>query len=166
MKVRIKAVVVVGNPKLGSRTREAGEIVARAVGADEIEIIEVAGLGPGLLGWGDPAVAEAKKKVQAADVAVIASPTFKATYSGLLKLSLDQFEGRIGMAGVLAIPLMLGAGPTHALAPDILLKPVLSEIGATCPTPGIYLLDSEYRESATLAQWIEQWAPVIAKFLR
>jgi len=166
METGIRAVVVVGNPRPASRTREAAQIVARSVGADELEVIEVSELGPGLLGWGDPAVAEAKKKVQAADLAVIASPTFKATYTGLLKLFLEQFEGRTGMAGVLAIPMMLGAGPTHALAPDILLKPVLSEIGATCPTQGLYLLDSDYRESVTLNEWVEQWAPVIANCLR
>jgi len=166
MEASIKAAVVVGNPKPSSRTGEAAQIVARAVGAGEIEVIEVSELGAGLLGWGDPAVAEAKKKVQAADLAVIASPTFKATYTGLLKLFLDQFEGRTGMAGVLAIPMMLGAGPAHALAADILLKPVLSELGAICPTQGLYLLDSDYRESSTLTQWIEQWAPVIAKCLR
>ena len=42
---------------------------------------------------------------------------------------------------MVAVPLMLGAGPGHALAPDLLLKPVLVELGATTPTKGLYLID-------------------------
>ena len=37
---------------------------------------------------------------------------------------------------------MLGAGPTHALAPELSLRPVLFEIGASVPTRSLYLLDS------------------------
>ncbi|SHN47934.1 NADPH-dependent FMN reductase [Cryptosporangium aurantiacum] len=157
----MKAVAVVGNPKRASRTAEAAQIVARALGAESVELIELTELGPALLGWGDPAVAEAKEKVKDADLAVIASPTYKATYTGLLKLFLDHFEGQTGLAGVTAVPLMLGAGEAHALAPDVLLKPVLVEIGATCPTAGLYLLDRDYGESARLRAWLEQWADVV-----
>ncbi|SNQ48574.1 NADPH-dependent FMN reductase [Frankia canadensis] len=156
----MKAVAVVGNPRPASRTADAAQILARALGSESVELIELAELGAGLLGWGDPAVAEARQKVRDADLAVIASPTFKATYSGLLKLFLDQFEGQSGMAGLTVIPLMLGAGEAHALAPDLLLKPVLVELGATCPTAGLYLLDSDYAEGARLQGWLQQWAAV------
>jgi len=159
----MKAVAVVGNPKLASRTADAAQILAHALGADPVELIELAPLGTGLLGWGDPAVAAAKQKVKDADLAVIASPTFKATYSGLLKLFLDQFEGQAGMAGLTVVPLMLGAGEAHALAPDLLLKPVLVELGATCPTAGLYLLDSDYAEGTRLQGWLEHWADVIRR---
>ena len=43
-----------------------------------------------------------------ADLVVVASPTYKATYTGLLKLFLDRFAGGTGLRGV-AVPLMLGA---------------------------------------------------------
>jgi FMN reductase len=49
---------------------------------------------------------------------------------------------------------MLGAGPAHALAPELLLKPVLVELGATCPTRGLYLLDRSYAEPETYAEWM------------
>jgi FMN reductase len=144
----------VGNPKLGSRTRAAGELLAqRLTGALPTDVIEVAELGPGLLGWGDPAVAQAKATVAAADLLIVASPTYKATYTGLVKLFLDQF-GAGELIGVTAVPLMLGAAPNHALAPELLLKPVLVEIGCTCPTPGLYLLDSAYEDSPPLDAWL------------
>src|SRR5579862_3019226 len=88
----VHVVVVVGNPKIDSRTRHAAELVAeRLTGAAPVACVELAELGPGLLAWGDPAVEAAKQTVRGADLVVFASPTFKATYSGLLKLFLDQF---------------------------------------------------------------------------
>jgi NAD(P)H-dependent FMN reductase/predicted MFS family arabinose efflux permease len=145
--------VVVGNPKPRSRTHEAALAVAEALGgAPPAVVIDVVELGAGLLGWGDPAVSAAVESVQKADVVVVASPTFKATYTGLLKLFLDQVPAD-GLAGVVAVPVMLGAGPGHLLAPDLLLKPVLVELGATCPTKGLYLLDSDYGPGA-LAPWL------------
>ncbi|CAN5403104.1 NAD(P)H-dependent oxidoreductase [soil metagenome] len=157
----MKVVAVVGNPKPNSRTADAARRLAVALGAETVELIDVVTLGPGLLGWGDPAVAAAKKTVQQADLAIIASPTFKATYTGLLKLFLDQFEGGTGLRGVVAIPLMLGAGPDHALAPDLLLKPVLVEIGATCPTKGLYQIDRTYENDPGLEAWLTAWKPVV-----
>jgi FMN reductase len=149
-------VVLVGNPKPRSRTRHAAELlVKRLTGAEPDAVIDVAELGPGLLGWGDPSVAAAKDEVKKAELLVVASPTFKATYTGLLKLFLDQFgAGELG--GLTAVPMMLGAAPHHALAAELSLKPVLVEIGCSCPTPGLYLLDSAYEESPELTAWLER----------
>jgi FMN reductase len=148
-------VVVVGNPKPMSRTRAAAELVAeKLTGVAPQHVIDVVDLGAGLLGWGDPKVAEAKAIVKAADSLVVASPTFKATYTGLLKLFLDQFgAGELGQITTFA--LMLGGSYAHALAPELSLRPVLVEIGASCPAPSLYLLDSEYETSEDLEKWLE-----------
>jgi len=148
-------VVIVGNPKPMSRTRAAAELIAeRLSGSAPTAVIDVVDLGAGLLGWGDPAVAEAKQTVLDADSLVVASPTFKATYTGLLKLFLDQFgQGELG--GITTFPVMLGAGPEHALAPELTLRPVLTEIGASCPAPALYLLQEGYAESEQLKSWLE-----------
>jgi FMN reductase len=148
-------VVVVGNPKPNSRTRAAGELVAeKLTGVAPEHVIEVVELGPGLLGWGDPKVAEAKEIVKSADNLVVASPTFKATYTGLLKLFLDQFgAGELGQ--ITTFPLMLGGSLAHSLAPELTLRPVLVEIGASCPAPSLYLIDSEYETAPELDAWLE-----------
>ncbi|MGW5753981.1 NADPH-dependent FMN reductase [Nocardia rhamnosiphila] len=153
--------VVVGNPKPASRTLSAAVGLATALRPDtEPAVIDLVEFGPGLLSWGDPAVAEAARTVAAAELVVFASPTFKATYTGLLKLFLEQFDGGTGLAGVLAVPLMLGAGPAHALAPDLLLKPVLVELGATTALPGLYLSDRTFAEDGVLDAYAERWRPV------
>ncbi|NAZ86616.1 NADPH-dependent FMN reductase [Kineococcus indalonis] len=157
-----RSAVVVGNPKPASRTLAAAVRAAELLtGAAPDLVVDVTTLGPGLLGRGDEAVRAAVADVASADLAVVASPTYKATYTGLLKLFLDQFAGGEGMRGVTAVPLMLGAGPAHALAADLLLKPVLVELGATCPAPGLYLLDSEGAASPALDAYAQRWGPVL-----
>ena len=154
--------VVVGNPKPASRTRDAATLVATALtGRTPDSVVDVVDLGPGLLGWGDPGVAEAVRTAAGSALLVVASPTFKATYTGLLKLFLDQFATAEGLAGVVAVPVMLGAGPAHALAPELLLKPVLVELGATCPTPGLYLSDATYADDGRIAAFADRWRPVV-----
>jgi FMN reductase len=156
----MNAVAVVGNPKPASRTRDAAERLAAALEL-ECEVVEVVSLGVGLLGRGDPSVAAAIERVKAADIVIAASPTFKGTYTGLLKVFLDQFPTATGLAGQVALPLMLGAGPAHALAPELTLKPVLVELGATCPAQGLYQLDSAYTMDDSLARWVARWGQIV-----
>lgn len=152
----MKTAVVVGNPKAKSRTLDAGVLVMRKLTGREPDlVVDVMDLGAGLLEFGNPAVATQLGKIAQSDVVVFASPTYKATYTGLLKLLLDQFPSD-GLRGVTAFPLMLGAGPAHAMAPDLLLKPVLVELGATCPSAGLYLIDKTYSEDPRLDAWVER----------
>jgi FMN reductase len=146
--------VVVGNPKPASRTLDAATRVAeRLTGRPADVVIDLVDLGAGLLGWGDETVTRAVADVQSASAVVVASPTYKASYTGLLKLFLDQFAAG-SLAGVVAFPVMLGGAWKHALAPDVFLKPVLAELGASCPMPGLYLLDTDYESPAGLDEWI------------
>jgi FMN reductase len=158
------ATVVAGNPKPLSRTLAAGVKLAELItGAAPDNVIDVIALGSGLLGWGDADVAEAVATVKSSDLIIFASPTYKGSYTGVLKLFLDQFETATGLAGSVAVPLMLGAGPGHALAPEFLLKPVLVEIGATVPCQGLYLLDGTADEPESSAKWRDRWAPELLK---
>ena len=146
--------VVAGNPKPASRTLDAATRVATALGGESPEVvIDVVALGAGLLGFGDPGVAAAVEQVRSSPAVVVASPTYKASFTGVLKAFLDQFPGG-GLSGVVAFPLMLGGAWGHSLAPEVFLKPVLVELGATCPVNGLYLLDSDYEGPAELEAWL------------
>lgn len=159
----MKTAVVVGNPKAKSRTLEAGVLVAKKLtGAEPDRVIDVIDLGAGLLGFGDARVNEAVEAVRQSNVVIVASPTFKATYTGLLKLFLDQFPSD-GLAGITAFPVMLGAGPAHLLAPDLLLKPVLVELGAICPAVGLYLIDKSFAEDPRLDAWVARAKPLLPR---
>jgi FMN reductase len=157
----MKTAVVVGNPKANSRTLDAGRLVARRLTSTEPDIIlDLITLGAALLELGNKGVADAIQSIQDAPVVLFCSPTFKATYSGLLKLFLDQIPSD-GLLGITAFPVMLGAGPAHALAPELLLKPVLVELGAVCPAPGLYLIDKTCSEDARLDAWIARTKPLL-----
>ncbi|GCD91385.1 NADPH-dependent FMN reductase [Nocardioides sp. LS1] len=155
-----RVAVVVGNPKPESRTLAAATYVARELtGQDPDLVVDLAVLGTALLDWTDPTVAGLVEEVGDADLVVVASPTYKATYTGLLKLFLDRFATD-GLSGV-AVPLMLGAGPAHALAPELTLRPVLTEIGALVVTPGLYVLDAAHDDPTTYAAWLDRVRPAV-----
>lgn len=157
--------VVVGNPKPQSRTLAAATYVARELGGAEPDlVVDLATLGPAILDWSDPTVSELVEQVGAADLVVVASPTYKGAYTGLLKLFLDRFAGGTGLSGV-AVPLMLGGSPAHALAPELLLRPVLTEIGGTVPGRGLYVVDAQHDDPAAYADWLAATAPVVSALL-
>ncbi|TMR07347.1 NAD(P)H-dependent oxidoreductase [Actinomadura soli] len=133
--------VLVGNPRPASRTALAAVSAARAVShlvGDEAEphVIELAGLAPRLFNRKDPFVAAAVRQVNEADLLIVASPTYKATYTGLLKVFLDQIDTG-ALAGTVALPLLVVGSPAHSLAVEVHLRPLLVELGATVVTPGL-----------------------------
>ncbi|MFS0886244.1 NAD(P)H-dependent oxidoreductase [Aeromicrobium sp. 179-A 4D2 NHS] len=166
MSESIRTAVVVGNPKPASRTLTAATHVARELsGGEPGLVVDLATLGASLLDWGSAEVTELVAKVGGADLVVVASPTYKGTYTGLLKLFLDRFAGGTGLRG-LAVPLLLGAGPGHALAPELTLRPVLTELGATVPGRGLFVLDSQYDDPAAYEPWLETTRPIVHSLVR
>jgi FMN reductase len=161
----IRTVVIVGNPRRASRTRKAAEAVARALIPGDPEVIELADLGALLFDPRADAVVRAVTTVQNADLVVVASPTYKASFTGILKLFLDLLPSE-GLRGVVAIPMMMGGADTHALAPDLLLKPVLVELGATTPSPGLFLRDSQFEDGIAIASYARRWGHAAVRLLQ
>lgn len=164
--------VVVGNPKPQSRTLSAALYVARELAGGQEDgwspdlVVDLATVDPRtLLDWADPGVTDLVKQVGDADLVVLASPTYKAAYTGLLKLFLDRFAGGTGLSG-LAVPLMLGGSPAHSLAPELALRPVLTEIGGTVPGRGLYVVDAQHEDPAAYADWLAATRPIVARYLK
>jgi FMN reductase len=157
--------VVVGNPKPRSRTLEVAAAVADAAagaaglaGATRVTV-DLADFGPSLFDWSSAPVREAVDAVRACSLAVVASPTYKASYTGLLKSFLDWFSST-DLQGVVVVPLMVGAGLQHALVVEVHLRPVLVELGATLPTRGLYVTESQFGEvDAVVAAWLAEAGP-------
>jgi len=157
--------VVVGNPKPGSRTLAAATHLARELAGTEPDlVVDLATLGAELLDWSSLVVADLVERVGAADLVIVASPTYKGSYTGLLKLFLDRFASNTGLVGF-AVPLMLGGAPGHALAPELALRPVLTELGATVPGRGLFVVDSAYDDPAAYATWLATTRPIVASLL-
>ena len=90
-----------------------------------------------LADYDDAAIARAVRAVADADAIVIATPIYKAAYTGLLKAFLDLLP-QDGLAGKLVLPLATGGGHAHTLALDYALRPVLHALGAKQVFTSIY----------------------------
>jgi FMN reductase len=142
----VNVVSLTGNPRPRSRSHElcrtlAAEI-ARALGTSSLADVDLAPLSSRVLDPDDPDARTAVSTVLAADVLVVASPTYKATFSGLLKAFLDRF-GTGALKGIRAVPVLLGGAPDHRLAVDVHFTPLLLELGATVPVRGLFVLEAE-----------------------
>jgi FMN reductase len=82
-------------------------------------------------------VAAALALIAAADAVVVATPVYKASFSGILKTFLDLLP-QDGLAGKLVLPLATGGSQSHMLAIDYALRPVLASLGPRQILPGIY----------------------------
>ena len=156
----MKVTVLVGNPQPQSRTRALAEALAEAVaprvGADGHTTIDLAEVAGRLFDWQDAGVAALNAAVAQPGLVIVASPTYKAAYTGLLKAFLDRYDTN-GLAGIIAIPPMTGGSPAHTLAPDVTLRPLLVELGASVPTRSLYVMTSQLAQQAEI---IDAWLGV------
>jgi FMN reductase len=166
-----KIAVVTGNPKPASRTHSvalavAGELGKELPGAAASTIIDLAEYAPRLFDWSDEELTALTAEVAAADIAIFASPTYKASYTGLLKAFLDRY-GSNGLAGVTAVPVMTGGWPGHLLAVEVHLRPVLVELGAVVPARGLYVTEPELADvPAAVGTWSATAAGLIRNSVR
>jgi FMN reductase len=138
----------------------AGEL-ARVIPGAAVTEIELAGIGSGVLDPDDPAAKAAFEEMLAADVLLVSSPTFKATYSGLLKSFLDRCDYK-GLTGKTAVPIMLARLPGHELAVNLYFATLLLELGAKVPAGGLYVLESELAGFPSFAAaWATENAAVL-----
>jgi FMN reductase len=101
--------------------------------------------------------------VAVSDLIVVASPTFKATYTGILKSFFDRY-GANALAAAVAVPLMTGAAPIHALAPEVHLRPLLVELGASVPTRSLYVTEDRFDDlDSVIGGWADKACPRIER---
>jgi FMN reductase len=89
-----------------------------------------------------PALNKAKALVEQASGVIIATPIYKASYTGILKAFLDLLPSG-AFSGKVILPIATGGTLGHLLAIDYALKPVIATLGARYVLGGVYLLDSQ-----------------------
>lgn len=161
----VQVASVVGNPRSESRTHTIARTLVDAISAElraeSGPEVDLARLGPRTLDAADAGVAQAVEQVLAADILVVASPTYKATYSGLLKAFLDRI-GTGALAGTAALPVLLGGAPNHQLAVEVHFTPLLLELGAAVPGRGLFVLEGELDRFPEIASaWASRHAGVL-----
>lgn len=87
-------------------------------------------------------IISARELVNAADAIVIATPIYKAAYSGLLKTFLDLLP-QDGLAGKIVLPIATAGSQSHMLALDYALRPVLASLSAQQILPSIFATSAQ-----------------------
>jgi FMN reductase len=140
-------VTLSGSPSASSRTHLLTTWVGEWLGTRGFEVapIDVRKMSPDDLFHARadaPAVKEAVGVIARARGLVIATPVYKAAYSGVLKVFLDLLP-QLGLEGKVVLPLAVGGSLAHVLAIDYAMRPMLSSLGALHITNGLFILDKQ-----------------------
>ena len=92
--------------------------------------------------FASPAVQQLQAAVASADGLVVATPVYKASFTGALKVLLDLLPER-ALAHKVVLPLASGGSPAHLLAVDYALKPVLAALKAQEMLSGVFAVDKQ-----------------------
>jgi len=149
----ISVVGVSGSPTRPSRTtalvQEVAETFAERVGG-VATVIELAplltelGSGP-FRGDIGPAARAALEAVEAADLIVVGSPAYRATYTGLFKLFFDH----IGQHALVDKPIVLtatGGSDRHALLVEHQMRPLFGFFQALTVPLGIFANEGDFTD--------------------
>lgn len=148
-----KVVAVSGSLQKPSRTLVLAEHIVAALGEAlpiEAEVITLDELAPHLAGAlyrsQLPAAAERRiAAIESADVLVVASPVYRASYSGLFKHLFDF----VGQDALIDTPVLLaatGGSDRHALVIDHQLRPLFSFFQSLTLPIGVYASESDLRD--------------------
>jgi FMN reductase len=88
----------------------------------------------------NPEIRDSLARLEKADALVVATPVYKAAFSGLLKCWLD-LAPQFGLREKAVLPLATGGSIAHALALDYALRPVLTSMEARHVVNGFLVLD-------------------------
>lgn len=154
----ITITAVSGNPRPGSRTLRVASAVTERLGAElggvTVEPVELSALAGELFATEHPQADAALHRVAASAIAVIATPSYKAAYTGLLKAFLDLYPAG-ALSRVITIPVIVAGSPAHTLSTDLQLQPVLRELGAALPVPAFTLTEAQLDD---LGGAVDRWA--------
>lgn len=155
---------IAGSPSHPSRTYSLLEYATQRLQQEGVQtdILSVRDLAAEDLAYGrydSPALAQPKALIEQADGLIIATPIYKASYTGVLKAFLDLLPQK-ALVGKVVLPLATGGTIAHYLSIDYALKPVLSELGARQFISTVYAIDKQVQRqddgSIQLEEEIEQ----------
>jgi FMN reductase len=158
--------ILAGSPSRPSRTAALAEHLEQRLGrgAFRARTLHLRELPADALLHGNVANPEfhaAQQIVEKADGVVIATPVYKAAYTGVLKAFLDLLP-QAALRGKVVLPLVTGGSLAHALTLDYALRPVLQSLDARSTVAGLFLVDKWIQVAADGAVTLE--SEVVSRF--
>ena len=140
-------VTLAGSPKIHSKSSSLLAYLSQRLSQDAalVQHFSLQDLHVPALLSGDvahPSIMALQAAVAEADGVIIASPVYKASFSGVLKTILDVLP-QDALAHKTVLPVASGGSLAHLLALDYALKPVLSALKAQEILSGVFAVDNQ-----------------------
>ncbi|WP_068673553.1 NADPH-dependent FMN reductase [Oceanobacillus sp. Castelsardo] len=139
-------VIISGSPSSISKSERIlyylGDLVKRE--GFSIKQISVKGVDAKDLLFGNfesPEIKEIARRLELAKGVIVGSPVYKASYSGVLKALFDILPQDV-LQDTPVLPVMTGGSPSHLLALEYALKPLLASVKGQS-LKGLYFQDSQ-----------------------
>lgn len=151
MTATYRVVAVSGSLHEPSKTTALVRAIAEAVAerADvEFELIELTEIGPSLAGalrrdQLPSSVEEKLVAIETADLLIVGSPVYRASFTGLFKHLFD-FVGQYELVGKPVLLAATGGGERHALIIEHQLRPLFAFFQALTLPLGVYASDTDF----------------------
>jgi len=140
-----------GSPSSTSRTHAIAQQAVDLAGNGEI--IELGALdADALLGRkSSPDVTSALETIERSTALLFATPIYRATFSGLLKVLADLLPPR-SLSGKSCILAATGGSPQHSLAIDTGLRPLIASLDGWSVPTSIYLTHEDFDDEGRLVE--------------
>jgi FMN reductase len=139
-------VAVNASPSTTSRTHALAAAGVELAGAGRV--VDLGELdASALLGRSrDPRVDSLLQELPSTPCLLLVTPVYRATYSGLLKVVLDQLPPD-ALAGTACILAATGASPAHMLSLDTGLRPVVASLGGWSVPTTVYAVHGDFDDA-------------------
>ncbi|WP_369061749.1 CE1759 family FMN reductase [Kocuria rhizophila] len=132
--------------------RAASGVVARGGEEPEVRVVALREIAHGitdamLTGTAPAAVQDALDAVLTADGLIAATPTYKASYSGLFKAFFDLFDEG-ALENLPTVVAATGGSPRHSLVLDTALRPLFSYLKALTLPIGVYAATEDWADAS------------------
>lgn len=142
-----KVILINGNNKIDSRLTEVQSVIEQSFQKQGVqtEVIYVHQLPANDLiraNFNSEILQRELKKVVEADVIVLLTPIYKASYTGILKTFIDLIPQK-GFEEKIVWPVAIGGTAHHLLAIDYTLKPLAITLGATQIAKSVFVQEQQ-----------------------
>ncbi len=162
--------LITGSPTRPSRTLGLAQLVEQRLTREAFRVhtLHVRDLPAEALLHADtehPKIKEAIELVTHTDGLVIASPVYKAAYTGVLKAFIDLLP-QFALRGKVVLPLLTGGSLAHVLALDYGVRPVLQSLDPRLVVGGLFVLDKAIELTADGATLDPEVSPRLEQVTR
>ena len=135
-------VIINGTNNATSRVNAIAQHISEQAGATIINVFDLPAADLIGTNFASPAIQIANEKVEKADVIVLLTPVYKASFTGILKTYVDLLPQK-AFVGKTIIPIIVGGTERHQLVIDFSLKPLAAALGATNILQGVFVHDQQ-----------------------